>query len=282
MSKQFKSPLDPRQDPNQSQSLLTVRYLAEMGLAFSKKAFWSVFPFCILMTGIAYGLQPQTSPVFSDFSDWIALFIFATGVWLLAALHAALIMQMNSNLQGRPLEFKKALNKGIQKSLVVSLVCVLYIALMILAWLFLLQMKGLGENTLYPGIFPYLGWAVLILPVFLLSISFYLASFVVVLAEYRTKTPWYKKTWDYLHESIFLLRGHWLKFFGLILLNLALIGLSWCLYQLVLKEFVVIAVMLYVLCNAVILTFWYASILIMILELKARMRARIETGLSNA
>lgn len=281
MSKQFQSSQNSLQDKPLHPSVLTVRYLAESGWDLTKKTFKSVFPFCALMTGIAYGLQPQTTPVFSDFSDWIALFIFATGVWILAVLHASVVTQLNSSLQGHPLKFKKALNKGIQKSLAVFAVCAFYIALMVMAWILLTQMKHMGEDTVYSSIFSYLGWTILILPVFLLSISFYLATFVVVLAEYKIKTAWYKRLSDYLHESIFLLRGHWFRFFGLMLLNLALIGLVWGLYQLVLKEFVVIAVLFCVLSSAVILSFWYACVLIMILELKSRMRARIEAGLTR-
>ena len=275
MNKRTKDPLQFQEQPLQQP--LTIWHVVQKGMDFAKSSFWLVVPFCFLMTTLVYGygVQPQTIPTISDWSDVISLLLMALGLWTLSALHASALIQMNSSLQNRPLSLKNAMQKGIRRSLPVFIVCLLYFALMALAGILFVQTKNFGETTLYPEIFPYVG-LVFILPVLLLSVSFYLSLFIVVLARHKKETPVYRKIIDYFHESVFLLSGSWWKMLGLMLLNFAVMTAIWGVYQLLLKELVVCAVLFYLVTTSIVITFWYGCVLALILELKAKKMEKLE------
>ncbi len=255
---------------------LTTGFVIQMGMRFAKKSFWVSIVFSLLIAGTlyGYGLQPQTTPNMADLYDWVSLIFLAIGIWLLSILHAALIIQINSTIHEQPLELFNAIRLGMQKSLAVFMVCVLYLALATLAFILFFQIKQYGEATQYPEYFPYIGLTLVMLPMLALSVSFYLALFIVVLAEHKKETPWYKKIVDYFHESIFLLKGYWWKMVGLIFLGLTIMAITWVLYHLFLKGSVVFAVMFYVFISAATMIFWYGCMIALVLELKARKKEK--------
>lgn len=256
---------------------LSIRQVIKEGVDFARKTFKAVFLFSFLMICITYALQFQTTPNMSDFSDIATLVLVGFGIWLLSVLHAGLIIQMNNTLQGNGLKFKQAMRLGMRKSLAVFGIGVFYILLILLAYLMQIEIKQLGETTLYPDLFAYLGLLAFILPLILLTVSMYLALFIVVLAAQKKETSLYRKIIDYSHESLYLLRGSWWKMFGLMFLNLAAMMVIWGIYQILLKGLVVLAVMFYVSATAVVLTFWYGCILALLLELKARKKEKYES-----
>lgn len=258
--------------PSHSQKPLTLEFLIKKGIDFAKKTFWSVIPLSLLMSMIGYAIQPNTVPLFSEWTDWIALLLLALGVLVLSALHAALLIRMNAIVHGQSLGLKEVIELGMNKSLAVFLVWLLYISLILAAILLFIKTNQLDLEEIgsYSLLLPLIGLVFFILPVVFLSVSFYLALFIVVLAEYKHETSWYKKIINYYRESIILLRGQWWKMFGLLLLFSVVMAIIEGICQLILKEFVVIAVLFYVIARAAILPFWYGCILAMILELKAK------------
>lgn len=256
---------------------LSIRQVIKEGCDFARKTFKAVFLFSFLMISITYALQFQTTPNMSDFSDIATLILVGFGIWLLSVMHAGLIIQMNNTLQGNSLKFKQAMQLGMRKSLAVFAIGIFYILLILLAYLMQIEIKQLGETTLYPDTFAYLGLLAFILPLILLTVSMYLALFIVVLATQKKETSLYRKVIDYIHESFYLLKGSWWKMLGLMLLNLIAMLAIWGIYQILLKGLVVLAVMFYISATAVVLTFWYGCILALLLELKARKKEKYES-----
>lgn len=258
---------------------LTLWYVVQTGWNFAKKTFWLVFPLSLLMSMIGYVIQPNTIPAFTEWADWVALFILATGILALSALHGAIFARMNGIVHGQNFDWKKTIEIGLDKSISVFVVWLLYVSLIILALLLFVKTARLGETLAetithplisFPIVMPVLGFIVFIIPAIIISISLYLTIFIAVIAEHKNETPWYKKIFDYFRESALLIRGHWWKMFGLLLMFTVIMAIVDRICQVLQKEVVVFSVLFCVFARAAILPFWYGCILAMLLELKAR------------
>lgn len=251
---------------------LTIRSLIQKGRDITQKTFRSVFFLSFIMIGILYTLQFQTSPVISDLSDVVALLIVGFSIWVLSVLHATIVTQMMCRVtQDTVLNTKQALRKGIQKSWFVFLLCILYMASIGFFWMLSIETRQFGEITLYAGFFPYIALMVFVIPILLISVTFCLSLFIVVLRGQKQKdSSVFRKMVDNISESFYLLRKSWWKMLGLMLLNMLAIGIIWGVYQLLLKFLVIFSILFFVAGTAAQTTFWYGCVLALILELKAK------------
>lgn len=219
---------------------------------------YRVLPYSFTLALLYILMEPQTKPTFVDTTDWIALFLFIMGIFVICMLHACIIYQFAGSIK---LSFYKTDYKtdpedsddlfsvigfGITKTFPVLFISILYIVLV------------------------FIGLVAFIVPgLFLLSIGAQ-ALLLIVLKDTNPK--------DTFVEAYFLTVHYWFScLFALITLFLFSWGVE-ALFDRVFREQVVVAMFFSVVIRGCLWAFWYATLITLLLTF---VKTRIIEGSLN-
>jgi len=248
--------------PNKPQSL---RNVIESSFRLYFSGLTKVLPLTFVFGALAYFMQPNGKPAVTDSMDGLMLLLFLVALYFLSTLHVAILLMMKGSLLGQTVTAIEAIKRGFKRAIGVCIVgfVVEVIALIPAMIFYVIAVKLFPTQLLIAMIIS--GLIALYVLVYL-----YLAPFIYVIYD--------KKILESIKESYYLVKNHWwracLLMSVLSLVALIVSGVVLAIFSPLLgwlyKDFFVLAMLLLFLLLAVLLPYWYSTILVLIWELKVR------------